>query len=80
MAAYPLVPKHEVGFRIQVTAANGEDEIDELIAALTSLKERFQLHQTVGTRTLTAANPCPAAAVARDRRGLQATPRSTDST
>ena len=49
MAAYPLVPKHEVGFRIQVTAANGEDEIDELIAALTSLKERFQLHQTVGT-------------------------------
>ena len=45
MAAYPLVPKNEVGFRIQVTAANGDDEIDELIAALTSLKERFQLHQ-----------------------------------
>jgi len=47
MAAYPLVPKHEVGFRIQVTAANGDDEIDELIDVLTSLKERFQLHQVV---------------------------------
>ena len=45
MAAYPLVPKHEVGFRIQVTAANGDDEIEELIDVLTSLKERFQLHQ-----------------------------------
>jgi 8-amino-7-oxononanoate synthase len=45
MAAYPLVPKNEVGFRIQVTAANGDDEIDELIGVLTSLKERFQLHQ-----------------------------------
>ncbi len=48
MAAYPLAPKNEVGFRIQVTAANGDDEIDELIAVLTSLKERFQLHQVVG--------------------------------
>jgi len=47
MAAYPLVPKHEVGFRIQVTAANGDDEIEQLISALTSLKERFQLHQVV---------------------------------
>ncbi len=49
MAAFPLVPKREVGFRIQITAANGDDEIDELIAVLTSLKERFQLHQVVGT-------------------------------
>jgi 8-amino-7-oxononanoate synthase len=45
MAAFPLVPKREVGFRIQITAANSDDEIDELIAVLTSLKERFQLHQ-----------------------------------
>ena len=49
MAAYPLVPKDEVGFRIQVTAANGDDEIDDLIAVLTSLKERFQLHQVIGS-------------------------------
>ncbi|MGZ8598484.1 MAG: aminotransferase class I/II-fold pyridoxal phosphate-dependent enzyme, partial [Actinomycetota bacterium] len=27
MAAYPLVPTHEVGFRIQVTAANTDDQI-----------------------------------------------------
>jgi 8-amino-7-oxononanoate synthase len=45
MAAYPLAPKAEVGFRIQITAANGDDEIEELIAVLTSLKERFQLEQ-----------------------------------
>jgi 8-amino-7-oxononanoate synthase len=51
MAAYPLVPKHEVGFRIQVTAANGDDEIEELIAVLGTLKERFQLHQVVASAT-----------------------------
>ena len=34
MAAYPLVPKNEVGFRIQTTAANTDEEIDELIRVL----------------------------------------------
>ena len=34
MAAYPLVPKDEVGFRIQITAANTDEEIDDLIAVL----------------------------------------------
>ena len=34
MAAYPLVPKDEVGFRIQVTTANGDDEIDRLCEVL----------------------------------------------
>ncbi len=43
MAAYPLVPKNEVGFRIQTTAANTDEEIDELIAVLGRLQERFQL-------------------------------------
>ena len=43
MAAYPLVPKDEVGFRIQTTAANTDEEIDELIAVLGRLQERFQL-------------------------------------
>ena len=28
LAAFPLVPKHEVGFRVQVTAANTDAEID----------------------------------------------------
>src|SRR5207249_1632829 len=30
MAAYPLVPRHEVGFRIQVTDANSDAEIEQL--------------------------------------------------
>jgi 8-amino-7-oxononanoate synthase len=47
MAAYPLVPKDEVGFRIQVTAANTDEEIDHLIDVFGSLRERFQLRQTV---------------------------------
>ena len=46
MAAYPLVPKDEVGFRIQVTAANTDDEVDHLIEVVGSLRERFQLRQT----------------------------------
>jgi 8-amino-7-oxononanoate synthase len=45
MAAYPLVPKNEVGFRIQPTAAHSDEEVDELISVLGTLKERFQLEQ-----------------------------------
>jgi len=37
LAAYPLVPKDEVGFRIQLTALNTDDEVDTLIAALEEL-------------------------------------------
>ena len=43
MAAYPLVSKDEVGFRIQVTAANGDDEIDLLCEVLGEINDRFQL-------------------------------------
>jgi len=43
MAAYPLVPKDEVGFRIQITAANGDDEIDLLCEVLGEMNERFEL-------------------------------------
>jgi len=43
MAAYPLVPKDEVGFRIQVTAANTEDQIDLLCDVLGEMNDRFQL-------------------------------------
>jgi 8-amino-7-oxononanoate synthase len=43
MAAYPLVPKNEVGFRLQVTAANTDEEIDLLCEVLTELAERVQL-------------------------------------
>ena len=37
LAAYPLVPKDEVGFRVQLTAANTDAEVDTLIAALEEL-------------------------------------------
>jgi hypothetical protein len=43
MAAYPLVPKNEVGFRIQITSANTDEEIDRLCEVLGELSERFQL-------------------------------------
>jgi 8-amino-7-oxononanoate synthase len=43
LAAYPLVPKDEVGFRLQVTAANSDAEIDMAIAALEELAERGEL-------------------------------------
>jgi multidrug transporter EmrE-like cation transporter len=42
LAAYPLVPKHEVGFRVQVTAANTDEEISHLIATVRALADRFQ--------------------------------------
>jgi 8-amino-7-oxononanoate synthase len=43
LAAYPLVPKDEVGFRVQVTAANTDAELDTLIAALEELAELDEL-------------------------------------
>jgi len=43
MAAYPLVPKEEVGFRVQVTAANEDDQIERLCDVLGEINERFEL-------------------------------------
>ena len=43
LAAYPLVPKDEVGFRIQLTAANSDAEVDGLIAALEALAAAGEL-------------------------------------
>ena len=37
LAAFPLVPKAEVGFRIQLTAANTDAEVDSLCAAVEEL-------------------------------------------
>ncbi|GIF21465.1 8-amino-7-oxononanoate synthase [Actinoplanes tereljensis] len=37
LAAYPLVPRDQIGFRAQVTAANTDEEIDELNAVITEL-------------------------------------------
>jgi 8-amino-7-oxononanoate synthase len=43
MAAYPLVPRHEVGFRVQLTAANTDEQVDRLNAVLSELAERGAL-------------------------------------
>jgi 8-amino-7-oxononanoate synthase len=43
LAAYPLVPKSEVGFRIQVTAANTQAEIEQLVDVLGRLARAFDL-------------------------------------
>src|SRR4051812_14357516 len=40
LAAYPLVPKAEVGFRVQLTAANTDAEVDTLLEALGDLSDR----------------------------------------
>ena len=45
VAAYPLVPKDQVGFRIQVTAANTDEELEQLNTTLTKLAERFQVRK-----------------------------------
>ena len=45
LAAYPLVPKSQVGFRIQMTAANADDEIEQLNEVLGELAERFDMQR-----------------------------------
>jgi 8-amino-7-oxononanoate synthase len=47
MAAYPLVPKNEVGFRVQVTAANTFEQIDDLVDVLESMQAHFQLESSL---------------------------------
>lgn len=47
LAAYPLVPRDQVGFRVQVTAANTHAEIDELCAVLAELAGRFEMQKAV---------------------------------
>jgi 8-amino-7-oxononanoate synthase len=45
LAAYPLVPRNQLGIRAQVTAANTDAEIDELNAVITELTEAGQLRK-----------------------------------
>jgi 8-amino-7-oxononanoate synthase len=47
LAAYPLVPRSEVGFRVQLTAANTDAEVDQLIDVLGQLAGRFELQPAV---------------------------------
>jgi 8-amino-7-oxononanoate synthase len=48
MAVYPLVPREEVGFRLQITAANTDEQIDRLCDVLGELSERFKLQSEPG--------------------------------
>jgi 8-amino-7-oxononanoate synthase len=43
LAAYPLVPRNEVGFRLQITAANTDEEIAHLLDVLVELSHRHKL-------------------------------------
>jgi 8-amino-7-oxononanoate synthase len=46
MAAYPLVPRDEVGFRLQLTAANTDAQVDHLNTVLEEVADRFQLRSS----------------------------------
>ncbi|MEV4411448.1 pyridoxal phosphate-dependent aminotransferase family protein [Catellatospora sp. NPDC049609] len=45
LAAYPLVPRGQVGFRVQLTAAHTPEQVDQLNAALTELDGRGALRR-----------------------------------
>jgi 7-keto-8-aminopelargonate synthetase-like enzyme len=46
IAAYPLVPRDEVGFRLQLTAANTDAQVDHLNDVLDEVAGRFQLRSS----------------------------------
>jgi 8-amino-7-oxononanoate synthase len=45
LAAYPLVPKTQVGFRIQLSAANTDEEIEQLNDVIGELPKRFDMQR-----------------------------------
>ena len=45
LAFYPGVPREEVGFRIQVTVANTDDDVTQLLAALDRLADVVPLRR-----------------------------------
>jgi 8-amino-7-oxononanoate synthase len=59
LAAYPLVPRDSVGFRVQLTAANSDEEVDELLAAITTLAERSLLQTSKDRRADPLSGPPP---------------------
>ena len=50
LAAYPLVPKDEVGFRVQLTAANTDAEVDTLLVGARGARRPRRAAQTVDRR------------------------------
>ena len=49
------MPKAEVGFRVQLTAANTDEEVDTLLEALGELAERGELRRAGASATERAA-------------------------
>jgi 8-amino-7-oxononanoate synthase len=47
LAPYPGVPRDEIGFRIQLTAAHTEDQVDALTNVLTSLAQDGALRRSI---------------------------------
>lgn len=45
LAAYPLVPRDRVGIRVQITAANTDEDIGRLNETISALAEHFELRQ-----------------------------------
>jgi 8-amino-7-oxononanoate synthase len=45
MAVYPLVPRDEVGFRLQLTSAHTDEQIEHLCIVLGEVAERFKLRR-----------------------------------
>ena len=43
LAAYPLVPRDQVGFRVQTTSANTDAQIEHLCSVLREVAERFEM-------------------------------------
>ena len=52
LAFYPGVPRREVGFRLQLTAANTDQQVDLLTGVLRDLAARFPLRPADEPRTL----------------------------
>jgi 8-amino-7-oxononanoate synthase len=72
LAPYPGVPRDEVGFRIQVTAANTDGEIDDLLRTLTWLQTSY----AGGAAPMRVRSPSPSAgSEAADPRSRDRTPR-----
>ena len=46
MAVYPLVPRGEVGFRLQLTSANTDEQVDHLCDVLGEVAAEFRLSNT----------------------------------
>ena len=67
VAAYPLVPRYQVGFRIQVTAAHTDEEIDGLLGTIDTLAREGLL------RTVYTAGPYPSRGTGRLLRERQLT-------